>query len=319
MKVFLTGASGFIGTHVIQKLLFRNHQVAALVRSENSMARLDSLQGCFEKVVGSLEDTSLLEDFIRVFKPESCIHLAWYVEPGEYLHSTQNILSLESSLSLFQILIKSGCKQIVSAGTCFEYDTDFGYLHDKTPTHPQSLYAATKFSCFYLGMQLATRAKIPFAWGRIFYPYGPLEDQRRLVPATIAALKNGTPFQASPGEQIRDYIHVSDVASAFCTLMEKKADGIHNISTGSPVSIRQLLETIGRLMKRPDLIQLGVLPYRNWEPPFICGDNSRLRNLGWKCRYSLEEGLSEVIEEILPKMSASRLSSSIGTNKLAFG
>ena len=106
-------------------------------------------------------------------------------------------------MSLFQILIKSGCKQIFSAGTCFEYDTDFGFLHEETPTHPYSLYTAAKLSCCYLGMQSVTRAKIPFAWGRIFYPYGPLEDQGRLVPTAIAAVKNGTPFQASSGGQIR--------------------------------------------------------------------------------------------------------------------
>ena len=211
---------------------------------------------------------------------------------------TQNIQSLASSLSLFQTLIKAGCQQIVAAGTCFEYDTNFGYLHEDTPACPASLYSATKLSCCLIGSQLAAQAKISFAWGRIFYPYGPQEDQRRLVPAAIKSLKQGVPFPASLGDQVRDYIHVTDVASAFCTLMEKQADGIFNISTGSPVSIRHLLETLGLLMNRRNLIQLGALPYRNWEPPFICGDNTRLRNLGWNPYYSLEEGLLDTIQKI---------------------
>jgi nucleoside-diphosphate-sugar epimerase len=113
------------------------------------------------------------------------------------------------------------------------------------------------------------------------------------------ALKQGVPFPASPGAQVRDYIHVADVATAFCTLMEKQADGIFNISTGSPVSIRQLLETLGLLMNRLDLIQFGALPYRNWEPPLICGDSTRLKSLGWKPSYSLTDGLSDTIYSIV--------------------
>jgi nucleoside-diphosphate-sugar epimerase len=295
MRVLVTGASGFIGAQVTKILLGGNHQVGLLVMPADPMIRLQPLQNRFETISAKLEDTDLVEKSINRFKPEACIHLAWYAEPGKYLDSAQNIQSLASSLSLFQKLIKAGCRRIVAAGTCFEYDTNFGYLQENTPVHPASLYAAAKLSCCLMGSQLAAQAKISFAWGRIFYPYGPQEDQRRLVPAAIIALKQGVPFLASPGDQVRDYIHVADVAAAFCTLMEKQADGVFNISTGLPVSIRQLLETLGKLMNRSDLIQLGARPYRNWEPPFICGDNIRLRNLGWNSHYSLTDGLLETI------------------------
>ena len=297
MKIFITGASGFIGSHLVRLLMEKNHQVMILTRTDKPLIHMDKVQNRPERIIGTLEDTGLLEDSIRAFHPEVCIHLAWYAEPGKYLDSAQNIQSFTSSLTLFNILIKAGCRQIVAAGTCFEYDTAFGYLNEDTPTRPASLYAAAKLSCYLMGSQLAKSAGIPFAWGRIFYPYGPEEDQRRLVPAAIAALNQGIPFPATPGEQIRDYIHVADVAAAFCLLMEKQADGIFNVSTGSPVSVRQLLETLGRLMSRGNLIEPGALPYRNWEPPFICGNNTQLRNLGWNPCYSLKEGLSDTIEK----------------------
>jgi nucleoside-diphosphate-sugar epimerase len=295
MRILVTGASGFIGARVTKILLDSNHQVFALLMPGDPMIRLQSLQNRVETISAMLEDTEVLEKSINRFKPEACIHLAWYTEPGKYLDSTQNIQSLASSISFFQTLIKAGCMQIVAAGTCFEYDTDFGYLREDTPARPASLYAAAKLSCYLLGSQMAKQANISFSWGRVFYPYGPLEDQRRLVPAAIAALKQGVPFPASLGDQVRDYIHVDDVAAAFSVLVEKQTDGIFNISTGFPVSIRQLLETLGKLMNRDDLIQLGALPCRNWEPPFICGDNTRLRNLGWTPFYSLNEGLLETI------------------------
>ena len=315
MRVFLTGASGFIGAHVTKILLKRDHEVALLSRPGDPMTRLQSLDGSFDAIKGTLEDADLLEKSINRFKPEACIHLAWYAEPGKYLDSAQNIQSLASSLSLFQTLIKAGCRQIVAAGTCFEYDTKFGYLHEDTPTRPASLYAAAKLSCCLIASQLAAQAEISFAWGRIFYPYGPQEDQRRLVPAAIKALNQGVAFPASPGDQVRDYIHVADVAAAFCTLMEKQAEGVFNISTGVPVSIRQLLEALGRLMNRSDLIQLGMLPYRNWEPPFICGDNTLLRKLGWSPCYSLEAGLSETIGKTSSMGFSSSLSSATSIEK----
>jgi nucleoside-diphosphate-sugar epimerase len=298
MRILVTGASGFIGAHVTKTLLDCNHQVASLLMPGDPMIRLRPMQNRIETISAMLEDTDLVEKSISRFKPEACIHLAWYAEPGKYLDSAQNIQSLSSSIFLFQTLIKAGCRQIVAAGTCFEYDTNFGYLHEDTPARPSSLYAATKLSCYLLGSQMANQARISFAWGRIFYPYGPLEDQRRLVPAAIAALKKGVPFPASLGDQVRDYIHVDDVAAAFCVLVEKQTDGIFNISTGSPVSVRQLLETLGKLMNCTDLIQFGALPHRNWEPPFICGDNTRLRNLGWTPIYSLDAGLLETIRSV---------------------
>lgn len=295
MKVFVTGASGFIGAHVMQTLLAKGHELAALVRPSGHAARLHPIKHRFEAIEGTLEDADLLAAFLKVFRPDACIHLAWYAEPGLYLQSERNLQSLDASLGLFQSLIKTGCSQIVAAGTCFEYDTEFGNLREETPVRPANLYAAAKLSCFLLGREMAKQSGVRFAWGRIFYPYGPMEDERRLVPSAIKSLLQNKPFPASKGEQIRDYIHVLDVATAFCTLLENQANGVFNISTGIPVSVREVLTTIERLMDRPGLLDLGKLPPRNWEPPFICGENSRLKGLAWRPFFSLQDGLGNAI------------------------
>ena len=297
MNVFVTGASGFIGAHLTRALLAGGHEVAVLARPGNALHRLCGARRSIRVMPGDLGDAEALRRALSDVRPEGCVHLAWHAEPGAYLHAAENIHSLTGSLSLFGELIRAGCRQIVGAGTCFEYDTAAGCLTEDSPVRPQSLYAAAKLSCGLLGGQIAARAGVRFAWGRIFYPFGPQEDERRLTPAAIRALTRGAPFRTTTGEQVRDYIHVADVAGALCVMLEKEADGIFNVCSGRPVPVRQVVATIADLIGRPDLVQFGALPCRSWEPPMICGDNARLRSLGWQPRYSLEEGLSDAIRE----------------------
>jgi nucleoside-diphosphate-sugar epimerase len=296
MKVFVTGASGFVGAHVTRALLAGGYSVTALVMPGDSLWRLKEASGKFSVVTGLIADRDTLRRTLNEFRPEACIHLAWFAEPGKYLSSQENISSLTDSLSLLNELIQAGCHQVIMVGTCAEYDTDKGFLREDTPARPTTLYATTKLSACLIGQQLAAAAQINFAWGRIFYPYGPQEDPRRLVPAAICALLQGRSFPATLGEQVRDYIYIEDVAAAFRVMLEKKGSGVFNISSGAPVTIRQLLEAIAVLMGRADLTQFGALAYRDWEPPFICGDNNRLKQLGWKPAYTLSQGLSQTIK-----------------------
>jgi UDP-glucuronate decarboxylase len=296
MRVFLTGASGFIGAHVTRSLLANGHSIVALVKPDNPMWRLKDVRGQFSVAYGLLGSVDALRSALNEFKPDACIHLAWYAEPGKYLDSEENIVSLIGSLSLLRELIQAGCQQVVMAGTCAEYDTDLGFLREDSPTRPATLYAAAKLSCCLLGQQIAAVAKVNFAWGRVFCPYGPQEDTRRVVPAAIRSLQKAQLFPATLGEQVRDYLHVEDVASAFCTLVETRANGVFNISSGVPVTICQLLETIGNLIGRPELIQFGAQPSRAWEPPFICGGSGRLKGLGWKPNHALVDGLRQTCQ-----------------------
>lgn len=296
MRIFVTGASGFVGCYVTRQLLERGHSVRILVVPGDPLRRLQDVRDRVGVVAGMLSDVDVVRNSLLDFRPEACIHLAWYAEPGQYLHSMENSACLADSLALLSELIRSGCRQVVMAGTCAEYDTNHGYLREDTPVGPKTLYAAAKLSCYLMSREIAAQSKASLAWGRIFYPYGPHEDERRVVPAAICSLLAGHLFPTTKGEQIRDYIHVEDVARAFCLLAEQGAEGAFNIASGIPVTVRQLLETIGDLVSRGDLLQFGVLPCRPWDPPFICGDNQRLRQIGWEPTHTLSLGLAHTIE-----------------------
>lgn len=296
MRVLVTGATGFIGSRIVRQLIQGKHSVCALVRPGGSLGRLKEISADVNLVSGDLADLDARAAAeIAAWRPEVCIHLAWYAEPGKYLASLQNLASLAGSLRFLERLIECGCRHIVGAGTCAEYaESDRPFL-ETDRTEPKTLYAASKLSLCLVGQQLANLGHITFAWGRIFYLYGPGEDLRRAIPALIRALLRNQEFAATKGEQVRDYLHVDDVASAFVCLALQGVSGIYNIASGQPVAMRTLMEKAGRALNKEHLIRFGAVSYRQWEPAFIVGNNERLKSLGWKPAFDLDHGLASTI------------------------
>ncbi|HEX2908719.1 MAG TPA: NAD(P)-dependent oxidoreductase [Phototrophicaceae bacterium] len=296
MRVLVTGASGFVGSCVVRCLINAGCEVVALVSPEHPLPRLQAVTGKIQLLSGRLPLDVTLVKTIKALSPERCIHLAWNAEPGQYLQSPQNVELLNASLQLLQALIDAGCQKVLMVGTCAEYDTRFGYLHEETPTQPSTLYAACKLSSGLIAQEIAATAGIQFIWARLFYLYGPWENERRMLPALIRTLLEDRPFPATAGAQVRDYLQVEDAARALCHLLLSDCTGVYNIASGVPVTIRQLMEMTGRMLGRSEQIQFGTLPYRQWDPMFICGNNQKLLSTGWTPQYTIETGLRHTIE-----------------------
>ena len=292
-RVLVTGGRGFVGSHVVRALLASDREVAVLTRAPSPIA--DDAIGRVSVITGGLQDREQLRRQLSEWRPDACIHLAWYAEPGRYLESPENLSALDGTLALLQALIEVGCPTVAMAGTCAEYDTDQGWLDEGTPLRPRTIYAASKASGSMLVHQLAKNTDTKVAWARIFYPYGPFEDPRRAIPALIVSLLEGRRFAASAGDQVRDYIYAKDVADAFVTLIDKRASGEFNVASGVPITIRELMEAIGDQLGGRELIDFGAAPPRAWEPKFIAGKTARLESLGWAPRYTLDRGLGETI------------------------
>src|SRR4051812_32231738 len=131
MRVLLTGATGFIGSNVARALRRDGFEVHALSRPEVDLRDADAVDRAIERA-----------------KPEMCIHLAWYAEPGKYLHAKENLALVGATLRLAERLHEAGCKRFVGAGTCFEYDTSQGRLSESSRLGPKSLYATCKLATF---------------------------------------------------------------------------------------------------------------------------------------------------------------------------
>jgi nucleoside-diphosphate-sugar epimerase len=161
---------------------------------------------------------------------------------------------------------------------------------------PHDLYGASKHALHLVLEQLVRQAGASLAWPRVFYTYGPYEDPRRLLPSVVRALARGDPAPMTGGEQIRDYMHVEDVAAAVWAVARSQHVGAINIASGTPTTVRVLAETAAQLLDRREGLCVGALPYRPGEPMVIQASAQRLREeIGWRPRYDLARGLAETV------------------------
>lgn len=296
-RVLLTGATGFIGSHVARLLVSEGCKVHAVVRENSDLWRINEIAPQLHLVSCDLLEPDELNAHLERIRPDLVIHLAWYAVPGKYLAARENLSLLEASLHLASRLADLGCKRFIGIGTCFEYDTNLGYLSEESPTRPGSLYAASKLAVQLILEQLAEITGMEVAWLRLFYQYGPFEDERRLVPSVICSLLRSQQAKVTKGEQIRDFLHVEDVAQAIWAVARSSLSGPVNIGSGKPVTVREIATRIGAILDRPDLIALGARPYSASDPMFICANNHRLtENTAWTPQHDLERGLRHTIE-----------------------
>jgi nucleoside-diphosphate-sugar epimerase len=159
------------------------------------------------------------------------------------------------------------------------------------------MYGVSKHALHLMLEAISKESALSSAWGRIFYLYGPHEHPDRLVPSVVCSLLRGELARSTEGEQLRDYLHVEDVADALVTLLLSDVRGAVNIASGFPIAVRDIILRIADILDRKDLIRLGALPTRAGEPRLLLADVSRLfQEVGWRPQRDMDEGLRQTIE-----------------------
>lgn len=292
-RVLVTGASGFIGYHCLAPLLARGYEVHAL------QSRTSDVE--FPGVTwhrGDLFDAGAAERLVTAVEPTHLLHLAWYVVPGKVINYLDNAAWVQRSIDLLRAFQAAGGKRAVFGGSCYEYDWRYGYCSEElTPTKPDTYYGICKNSLHDIISHYCNLTDIGYAWGRIFFLYGPREHPDRLVSSVIRKLLAGEQAPCSHGEQIRDYMSVEDVADAMVALVDSSFNGPCNIGCGQPIALKTIVSRIGELIGRPELVKLGALPARANDLPLVLADTSRLYGtIGWKPRHDLDSGLRSTID-----------------------
>jgi nucleoside-diphosphate-sugar epimerase len=290
LKFIVTGASGFIGRQVCRHLMEYGHDVTGVGRHDcppnldHRWISCDLLQpGCTQ---------TLFEN--RQF--DRLIHLAWTVEHGKYWTDLANIDWAAATLNLVRAAQLAGISHVTVSGTCYEYDwpDDADCVEDHTPCAAHTLYDATKDATHRALHAFAQQTGLGLAWVRLFHLYGASEHPNRLIASVAKALVAGVPAKTSSGQAVRDFMDVRDAARAISLISQIGRAGAHNIGSGRSVRIADIVQKLGELAERPELIMLGALPDRP-EPPRITADIKRLSLCGFSPTYSLEQGLSDVL------------------------
>ncbi len=298
MRVLLTGMTGFIGSHVGRLLVANGEEVHAIIRPGSSTERVGDYLARVNVIEADLArpETYLAE--LRELQPERAFHLAWYVEPGLFWNALENLDCVGMTLDLARSLVEVGCEQVVATGTCAEYAWHEGVLSEEsTPSVPSSLYGAAKNAARGAVLACGRETDANFAWARFFFPFGPGEPPSRLIPSVTLALLRGERARCSHGEQIRDFIHVEDCASALLAIAEAGLEGTVNVGTGEGTQLREIVETLAELTGRgAGDIEFGAIPSDPDEPPMVVADIRKLLETGWRPRHTLASGLADAVE-----------------------
>ncbi|MBO9550263.1 NAD(P)-dependent oxidoreductase [Pseudomonas sp.] len=278
MKVLVTGASGFVGRHLVGALLARGHQVRAVARrveAAQAMPWFDQVEFVRADVHDPQLDVGALCDGI-----DALVHLAW---PG--LPNYQGLFHFERNLmadyGFIQRVVQAGVAQVQVTGTCLEYGLQDGALGESLLCQPGNPYGLAKHSLRLFLESLARQQPFTLQWVRLFYLFGEGQNPNSLLAALDRAIDSGQPrFDMSGGEQLRDFLPIETAVGYLVGLLERgDFSGVVNCCSGRPIAVRTLVES--HIAKRGAQIalNLGHYPYPAHEPMAFWGDARQLRAL----------------------------------------
>lgn len=260
-KVIVTGATGFIGQHLVPYLLNMNYEVTTIVRDEKKAMKFE----WFNKVnliISNLKDNSKK---LKITSKTALIHLAWG-ELEDYESPFHNDKNFPESYNFIKDLVNKGISQVLVTGTCLEYGKQIGAIASSKKASPQIPYAIAKDSLRAKLEALAKTKSFCLQWARLFYIYGKGQNINSVLPQLELAIKNKKKeFNMSEGKQLRDYLPIEQVIKQLTELLFQEKNGTYNICSGNPVSVRSLVENRIKERKSKIKLNLGFYKYPYYE------------------------------------------------------
>ena len=281
MKILITGATGFIGRHVVENLLSLG-TYRLITTATKSKEEANNHFPLLKKTEYISKDLNQKEDNYYAFfqRPDVLIHLGWEGLPNynELFHIEKN---LPANFNFIKNMIENGLDNITISGTCFEYGIQSGCLHENMITAPVTAYGLAKDTLRKSIELLQSKYRFDMKWIRLFYLYGDGQGRKTLLGQLEEAIKaNQKEFNMSKGEQLRDYISVDHAAELIRKIaLQNNVTGIINCCSGKPVSVRSFVEEYLRERNIKIKLNLGYYHYQDHEPLAFWGDNTKLNNL----------------------------------------
>ena len=273
LKIAVTGATGFIGRHVLAELAPHNIKIIAVARpGQKDLPVL--INGEWVTIDICYPPTNVYE---AMGTPDVLIHLAWHGLPNYLsLHHFETELPLQ--YTFLKQMVLQGLKTFVVAGTCFEYGMQSGQLIEDMVTKPNNPYGFAKDILRRQLEYLKEDRPFSLAWARLFYTYGAGQAESSLFSQLKSAVERGDKvFNMSGGEQLRDYLPVAEIAKHLVSFALSGEDiGVVNTCSGIPISVRKLVENWIEKYDWEINLNLDYYPYPDYEPMAFWGDRRKL-------------------------------------------
>lgn len=275
MKIFVTGATGFIGSYLVKNLLRQGHELLCLKRESSDLFRLESVS----QHIMWVNTSNHWEQAFKDFKPEAVFNLAW-----DGVSSTDRIIwkkqtaNIELQQSLLDLSLDCNVRKFVGIGSQSEYGDFEGVVDENYPVNPKTAYAATKVACLNLLKAFCEINNIQWYWFRVFPLFGPYESDRWLIPSLIKTILTKDYMDLTPGNQKLPYLYVGECAKALSSpLMTDAKSGIYNVCADNAQPLRELVTTIKDTINPTFKLNFGALPYRFGQSMVMGGNTNALQ------------------------------------------
>ena len=275
--LLVTGATGFVGSHVVEQALAAGHAVIATGRDAERFSDLPFAGGVRFIACDLHRDPAPLCAVANEVR--ALLHLAWPDLP-DYRNPSHVTHHLGADARFLKQMVGAGLRRIVGVGTCLEYGLREGELSEDMPTDPMLPYPIAKDALRRLITMILDADTVSVAWARLFYMYGPRQNPGSLMALLDTAIERGdAEFLMSGGQQLRDYLPVEEVARRLIRLALADASGIFNVCSGDAVSVETLVRQRIAQMNANTVPKLGVYEYPDYEPMAFWGDSRRFEAL----------------------------------------
>lgn len=287
MKILVIG-NGFIAESIIRKLETEGHDVLVFSRTSKSGINVRQIVG----------DILNFNEFTRALNwdPQVIIHTAWVTELSTYTEDPSNFEYANFTVNLATYLASSNVEHLIVLGTCAEYGIqEFASTAGVTRLNPNNLYARQKMRAFRSAQEILEDTNIRFSWARVFQPYGPNQDEKRLIPYLIHSINSGDQIDLRNTTTVLDWITTRDIASAISWIINNSAPTELDLGTSFGYTNLEVLRHLEGLIGKSNQWERFAEQFSMSKHVSVVGKDSPLFTLGWHAFDSIDQGLKWVL------------------------